>query len=81
MLYKEMIYRILTDKKSKKQKIRNAIQYKKEPLKVVVPLILSKKIDTMIQKNMYNLLRNLIDIYEDRFSTNFDFKKELSDKQ
>ena len=76
-----MIYRILTDKKSKKQKIRNAIQYKKETLKVVVPLILSKKIDTMIQKNMYNLLRNLIDIYEDRFSTNFDFKKELSDKQ
>ena len=67
----DIIYKMLAHPKCKQGNRGNIVTFRLNGLVFEVPKNLGKKITQFMKKRKYNLLRQLIVIYKDRFITNF----------
>jgi len=67
-----IIYKILSHPKCKQKRSGKNVVYNLNTLKFEVSKSASTKINNLIKKRKYKLLREFIVIYKDMFNTNFE---------
>ena len=67
---KEIILKILLNRKCKRSQKKDIVTYNLKSLKVFVPVSFSKKIEVFIKQKKYRLLSLFIDNYKERFLLN-----------
>jgi len=69
--HKDIIVKILTNKRCKKVLKNNFVTYRVDSLTIKMKSRVSKKIDQFIAAKKYQMLTKFIDMYSDMMITNF----------
>ncbi len=69
--HKDIILKVLTNKRCKRVLKNNFVTYKVDTLTIKVKNNISKKIDSFITAKKYQMLEKFIDMYSEMMLTNF----------